>query len=86
MVNSCEQEGQQRSQLFKSGLNSCAQIKITYYFIKHYLSIAVELLVIGFFPSSTKTKTIFISTWKKYRYKKLHNCSVELYLLCSMGR
>lgn len=31
----------------------------------HYLSIAVKLLVIGFFPSSTKTKTIFISSWEE---------------------
>lgn len=69
MVNSCEQEGQQKG--FKSDLYSCPQIKITHYFIKHYLSIAVKLLVIGFFPSSTKTKSIFISTWeKKYTYKK----------------
>lgn len=30
-----------------------------------YLSIAVKLLVIGFLPSSTETKTIFISSWQR---------------------
>lgn len=33
----------------------------------YYLSIAVKLLVIGFFPSSAKTKTIFISSWEENR-------------------
>lgn len=30
-----------------------------------YLPITVKLLIIGFFPSSAKTKAIFISSWKE---------------------
>lgn len=47
-----------------------------------YFSVSVKLLVIGFFPSSTKTKAIFISSWRE---DKKVSCALLSYgMSCSM--